>query len=551
MENTPNINETAEVDVLALLQKAEDEEAEAAVENPVADETPTEPELSPLEKAKLEKAQRGIGLEVDKATFDDGTKPKEFKDVTQSPETEAGVDDSIAEMEAMVKALEANPHITSLPENDVQARVDIVNQLVAAGEKIQNGETATVEMPDSVDNTEVAIQTPTPEVPEESPQGVVPVDTNANMASIIIDKTGLGANFDFSDEEMEKLTKASKIRLVEVESKELKSATFNRVGRDDSFLGRASKYELSSVVTPVTLPASRYRCRMRGMSFGEMSDIGLDPQNVTYDLLNKRFSVIFNNMIDTSVGKFETYEEFLKATSYMDFEMLVFGMLCSTLPEEDSITLTCARNNCGKEYDAKYSPRGLVRWDDCDERLLAAVNDVCDAANSPEKAEELFNTSAVHQVKSFEMPYSKIVIDFGAVSMWDFLHGVANIILDPEFEEKFKDNDKEVATLAAQTLTVVRAISIPTENGTYDLYTNPEDMFEILRKLNPQDFSIILNVMNQYASAYNVPFYIPNSKCPHCGFISKKVTIPIRQLVFTKLQMLGATEIDLTSAVII
>lgn len=552
--NEEKVQAAPAIDPLALLKTAQEEEAaatETAAEDPDAN-------LSPLERAKRAKAAGEKGLAIDKETFDDGTKPKVLKDHTQTPETEAGVENALAELDGMIKAAEANPNF-ELPEDPI-ARINAINKLSDAGEKIRNGEDAPELKNETSAETSGAqpygdasadTSPATPNVPEEAPVGAQEVATNSNIVSVIIDKTGLGgATVDFTDEEREKLTKATKIQLVEVEDKKLKSATFNKVGRDESFLGKINQYDLSTIVTPVTLPASRYRCRMRGMSFGEMSDIGLDPESITYDVLNKRFSVVYNNMVDTSVGKFETYEDFLKNTSYMDFEMLIFGMVCSTLPEDDSITLTCARASCKKEYEAHYSPRALIRWDDCDPRLLDAVSKICDVASDPEKAREYYNESSVHKVKAYEMPYSKVVIDFGALSMWDFLNGVANIMLDPQFDEKYKDSI-EAARLTAQSMTVVRAISVPKPDGTYDIYTSAEDIFEILRKLNPQDFSVVLQVLDQYARAYNVPFYIPNSKCPHCGYISKKVNIPIRDLVFTKLGMLGNTAIDLTSAVII
>lgn len=547
MEN-PNIIESTELDPMSLLKQAETEETATEAEATAPAET--EPELTPLERAKLEKEKRGLGVEIDKETFDDGSKPKVFKDVTQSPETEAGVEDALAEMDAMIAAAEANPGI-GIPDDPV-AKIELMNKLADEGRKIRNGEQSDpIKTPaETADVNETNIPE-NEESTEEAPDAIEPIiPADSSLVNIIIDKTGLGANFDFTDEERAKMTKASKIRIIEVEDKELKAATFNRVGREESFLSRVEKYDLCSVVTPITLPASRYRCRMRGMSFGEMSDIGLDPQTVTYDLLNKRFSVLYNNMIDTSVGKFATYEEFLKNTSYLDFEMIVFGMACSTLPEDDTITLTCQRSGCGKEYDANYSPRALIRWDECDERLLKAVSTVCDAANDPEKAKEVYDASAVHNVRSYKLPFSNIVVDFGVVSMWDFLHGVANIILDPDFEKKYPGS-LEVTQVAAQTLTVIRAISIPTENGEYDLYTKTEDIFEIVRKLSPQDFSVILNIFNEYTSAYFVPFTIRDSKCPHCGHVSKRVNIPIRQLVFMKLQTLGATEHDLINAVII
>ncbi len=553
--NENKVAETPAIDPMALLKTAQEQESVA--------EEPADPEesMTPLERAQAAKARGTKGMEIDKETFDDGTKPKVLKDHTQTPEIEAGVNDTLAELDAMIKVAEQNPDF-KLPE-DREAQLEAMNTLAAAADKVRNGEEVPkiaapgTELPSTGaqpygDGSQDPSAEPTPEVPESAPVDAEQVSTKSNMVSVVIDKTGLGGeNVDFTDEEREKLTKASRIQLVEVESKELKSAVFNKVGRDESFLGRVGKYDLSSIVTPVTLPASRYRCRMRGMSFGEMSDIGLDPETLTYDVLNKRFSVLFNNMVDTSIGgKFATYEEFLKNTSYMDFEMLIFGMVCSTLPEDDSITLTCARASCKKEYEAKYSPRALIRWDDCDPRLLEAVSKICDVSNDPVKAREYYNESSVHKVKAYEMPYSKVVIDFGAVSMWDFLNGTASIILDPEFNEKYKDS-LQAATVAAQCMSVVRAISVPTGDGKYDTFTAAEDVFEILRSLNPQDFNVVLNVLNQYATAYSVPFYIPNSKCPHCGYISKKVNIPIRELVFTKFQMLGSTAIDLTSAVII
>ena len=95
------------------------------------------------------------------------------------------------------------------------------------------------------------------------------------MVQIIIDKTGLGIDMNFTEEEKKKIELATTLRVTEVEDETLKTIDIER--SDVSFLDMINdeNYQEELILTPMTFPCSRFKAQMAGLTFGELGDIAL------------------------------------------------------------------------------------------------------------------------------------------------------------------------------------------------------------------------------------------------------------------------------------
>lgn len=542
------------IDVMGLIQNAEKEtDEDNTTENPTEPaEVKEEEAKTPLQLLKEEK-ERNRGMVVNKDEFDDGT-PKPLKDHTQSPETEQGVADALTEMDEMIKVLEKNP-IKGEAITDRQDQMDIINKVSDIAKNNPDAE--------NVDIRKEALGKSAPETDDanveyagedeeeddyEGPSEPM-TESKAKLINILIDKTGFGQNIVLSDEEKAKVEMATKIKITEVDTKSIESVSYKRHD-DGSYNSVTRAYQIASVSTPITLPASRFTARMKGLSFGEMGDIAVNPEHITYEQLNKKLSVIYHNMINPSIGEFKSYDDFLRNIAYVDIEMCMFGLACSTLPENDTITLRCTRRNCNKEYDVTYSPRSLIQFEDMSEAALKAIDDIT-SAQSPEEVAAEHEKSSLVTLKAIRLPASGFIIEIGLASAYDFLHGISALVLGDGLKKVFPDDVNGMKAVLTSFLTFTRSVSIPNDDGSYDKFTGPEDIVRALYDLKQDDIMILVALAKKYNDAYTIPFAITNVKCPHCGAETKKVPLDIASLVFTKYQTLGNTEIDLDAIVVI
>ena len=498
---------------------------------------------SPLEQMIEQKEKQPKGMIVNNSDVTvDG--PKVLKGADENDETVAGVNETINELDGMISALENNT-LTSKPKNPMEtvALMDQLSYMAANGVKdtVIDPNKGTIEAKTKVD-------TPKDETSAED-KGEEPVEIptedkkKEDVVNILIDKTGLGANFNFTDEKREKIQRASTLRVTEVHNLELPTNYAKK--EDKSFNQLISQHIITSSQTPVVFPASKYKGQLKGLSFGELNDIALDNETTTVDRINKKFSIIYNNLINTSIGKFESYEDFLKNTAFTDIDMFTFGLICSTFPEDDSLALNCRVEGCGKEFNVNYSPRNLIRFKRMNDTALNSMQKILDA-ETPEEAKALHETSSVKRIKEIQLPHSKYILGIGLASAYDYLHGVASIMLNGDkWKQDHPDDVNGTKYATATFLTFVRYVIVP-GGGEYYKFTDNNDIIEALYALPPEESAILFAMLEKFTAPYSPVFGLEDVTCPHCGAKSAFIPIDINDMVFLKSRMLGATSVDLT-----
>ena len=359
---------------------------------------------------------------------------------------------------------------------------------------------------------------------------------------VIIDKTGLGTDFIFTDEEKKKITDAETIRVNEV--KVLDLATIKSKRSDKSFQDVIKKYDVRGSRTTICFPASGFKAQMKGLTYGEYADVALSMENVTFDQYYKRLSIIYNKMINISTGPFKDFEDFLKHFAYTDIPLAVYAMFVSTEAEEQEIALHCGNEDCDKTFNWTYNTRSILRLERCADNFLAKMQELASA--SAMDYDKIRSNSAVENSKVIELPDSKFVVEMGIASAYDFLYNFIPLMNEKTFKEAFGDDLNQVYMDNVLLLTTVRSVYIPNEDGTYIECTGYKDILDALYNISPTEIQILAAYTGKLQSKYEVTFSFGNVTCPHCKNVTKNLDINVDDLVFQTYQRLMSTEIDLT-----
>lgn len=555
LQNGGEIKRDENMDLLSLLNDKPEED------DGIGDDTTIE--LSPLDKAKQEKAKRQSGLIVDnKDLYKENEPLRQLSDSDERRDDIANYAKSLDDLSDL-----ASKYVYPKPKNQledaqlmmalseiaetgsIQTHNAFTNQIKLKSEVVKDEASNSNDQEKDVENKNDTRPSFQPEEEHER--------TLQETVNILIDKTGLGGNIVFTDEEKKKIKNSSVINITEVSEEKLKTIKYIKPASTNAFADQIEAYQLSCASTPICFPASRFRAQMGGLSYGELGDISLDPDSITFDQVKKRLSVVYNKMHNTNVDKFTSFDDFLKKFAYIDLNMAIYGLVVSTFPEEDSIELTCGNKDCPKAamdsegnlikatFSHKYSPRSLIEFDRCGKNFLKYTEEVADCR--PSEYNNLFKSSSVQSYKAIELPDSKFVVEVGIASAYDYLYQVLDVVVTDEEKAKelFGDDVNGVMQLNLALLSIVRSVSIPDKDGQFTKFTSGIDIVKALYNIRPREIKLLLSILGDTTDSYASSFAFHDVKCPHCGKLTKRVPVDIDKLVFTEYQQLMTSEINI------
>lgn len=551
-EATPSINRDTTMDIASLIKSAKKEESAPTVTSPItAPAGDTEEAVhhkTKLQQMKEAQASQPKGLVVNTADLNHDEN-QQLKNKT-ADDALSDADKYLADMDAQMEV--AKKINFPRPENPQQmvGIMDALDRATKNPDILKTGEAPAEDAPaeQSAENTqenstEASESDKTEETPDapEKTEAEKKEELKKQVINILIDKTGMGADFHFDEDEKKKMTVADEIRVTEVKDVDLATITVKKP--EKSFVDTVNEYQLSSSRVPVVFPASRFRAYMTGLTYGEMADIAFTHETIDYDKASKQLSIIYNKMVNPSCGKFDSYEDFLKKFSYMDIQIALYGIVIATYPEVDEIGMSCNNKACGQSFSHKFAPRSLIQFDLCDQPLLDAMNEVINCPAGKEK--ELMENSPTLKHKRVRMPDSGLIVEVGFASAYEYLYNVVKF----EDKEKFKDDHPNdlygVMQSNSNLLGAIRALYVPNEDGSYTMFDKGEDMIQILYSIKPDEIRLIAAVLDKYASGYTPVFALKNVKCPHCGSLTELVPIDnLADLVFQKYLRLLNTSLD-------
>lgn len=380
----------------------------------------------------------------------------------------------------------------------------------------------------------------------EDPNYMTPDDAakayKGGIVKILIDKTGIGANIHFDEEEKKVISTSNEIQLIEVEERDLLTIDVIRPESDGkSFMQTIEANTESLSRTPMIFPNSGFEASMTGLNWGEYADVALNPDYepnegyndiINFDKLYKRYSIIYNNMKNISVGPFKDFEDFLKKFAHDDLQLALYGILVATQPEQDSLYLNCGR--CGKRFLYNYSPRTVIDMDTPAAEAIEKMNEITGAG--PDMKLKLFKESRVNKFKRVQLPRSKYLIDIGATSAYDFLYQVLPVKRDIVLEAWRHPNHELPITdprrVIPDILLGVRAAHVPAPGGRYYSATSGRDIADVIMALPNEDANVLSAAIQAYRKQYIFDYTLKEVVCTHCGHEENNIYLTPEHLVF-------------------
>lgn len=352
-------------------------------------------------------------------------------------------------------------------------------------------------------------------------------------AVVVIDKTGMGQVINFTDEERAKLQKVKSIKLKEVETIELQSIKTKKakVGVADKILQKRNSVRNTTVV----LPISGLTMVMKGCSTFELMGL-ITGDNVNVMTLVSKWTLIHSKIESTSIGKMD-FNTFLNNVASMEYDILVYGILCATFPDEDVFPLTCPM--CKTEIEHKYEMRSLLRAEEMSEKLKEKVKEVADASFTENMAKECFDNSILNSEKTIKLPDSEFICTLGVQNAYSFIYDSVNAI--DQLDQKY--NQATILTSAIPRIYVPN----PDDDGeSYLEIDDTEDKIKLVYSLNAKDISILSNKIGELTDGLQFTFGLMDINCTNakCKHHVNSIEVELDTILFHKYQQAMSTTID-------
>lgn len=392
------------------------------------------------------------------------------------------------------------------------------------------------------------------EVKEEAPK-----DPSINVNVYNSDNTPVTVNIDGKIVEDIKKERVIDVYVKEVSEKELRASKVIENCKIENII---KPYDPGLSDVPVTLPVSGYRAVLRPMGWFELVTYVQPTARTAADAILKQWSIIYKHIKWTSIGEFESFEDFLDKTKYVDQEFLMWAILVSTASEKETITIGCGDKDCENTHTMSYNPRSIIK---IDEKNVPSYYKAVDNAAPGQEAIEVYQNKAVTH-RMFRLPKSNILVEFDSPSVSEFIN-VKYARMRTVFEQYYpEDNfDKILPQLMEMlnsgkitdtgfALKIAAAIGISAVslnvNGTDYRYTEwPSIERVLMESLDYEDsYLLFTQLFPEYAIFKSpVSFVLDGFKCEKCG--RDNTNLPITsiagQLLFSLSQRYENTKINL------
>lgn len=419
------------------------------------------------------------------------------------------------------------------------------------------------------------------QVPDEEP-GVIKGD-DAEV-KVVIDKSQVG-QIAWSEEEAAKIRKA---RTIELNIRESKPIDFGEISAvPDNLVDMVlEQYQRKTNDVTAALPASKYRCCFRGLSYPEVLDLTNSIELNSIDGERKKWSLCFEHMYNQSIGPWEEYilykdpvngmevrcgvneeipegvkdddvhyvsklEDFMRKTSYLDLEFMLWKILCATAMDKEIITIDCkAIHNgevCGKTYDWIYSPQDLLVTDSINGAVLEDMKTAAEAGTM-EDALRVYKTAPVAANNTVELSTSRWTLLYGHASGYEYVEHIYSMVNDLRNQMRDKNNgDPTLATttMVAAALTAIKAILVPGPQGGYRYISGADNIIKAIRKMDEVDWQTTSQLVEMMVTPYQFDYSLRDIVCPQCKNKSSIRITSMLDLLFIVAQSLGNVQVEL------
>lgn len=294
---------------------------------------------------------------------------------------------------------------------------------------------------------------------------------------------------------------------------------------------RIAKKKVTSEAVEVPMLNSGYVAVVKGCGSLEMATILPNVRDMEWEDYAKLYNFCYKQLVSTSIGMM-SFRDFQIKTSPYDLDAMVHAILRASLPDENGITLTCGGDNCGKDYDIKYSLSGLTDWDSVTQEIIQRIDELINAKKSIEDAKAIQEKSPVMLEKYVDVGDGRTVVIKSP-------NGPMIIErTDADMMQRVADNTSPITAIFLLNIKSI-FVDMPDEEGelqTYEL-TDLEVIANELQTFSDTQLEIIKDEMQSIKvyDQYTYSFKGENGHdivCPHCGYRNKTVPCKVQQLVF-------------------
>lgn len=376
----------------------------------------------------------------------------------------------------------------------------------------------------------------------ERPSDNRKVNTNEEV-TVLIDKLGLG-ELVFTEDEKKRISRSKKIKLVEVTNKELQHVKILKKYDKDKqkeFIQRSFNKSLS----PVLALASGYTAKMKNVSAIESIQMIQRPGQDSGATMIEKWSLIYSKLTDFSCGQFESFDDFIAHTAYSDYNNFLFAILCSSYPEEDSVSFTCDRENCGKRFEIKYKNKDLIRTENITEEQAERIKNLVSASSNGNitDGKEYMLNSPVNGIERFLLEDNGFIVDIYIPSVKEQCEKIL-----PSINRDLANENKRGIVLLAHNIHTILIPAEYEENGeTVEGYVpvdDFEDIVDILGQMNEKELAIISNRITKLLTPFTINYGIKEIICPHCKHNYGELPTPLDDLLFQRVQARMTTELE-------
>lgn len=334
---------------------------------------------------------------------------------------------------------------------------------------------------------------------------------------------------------------------------------------------------------PVTLIRSAYRAVLRPMNWFDYLKTAAPKSGNPTDALMQRWTNIYEHIISTSVGMFESLDDFLDKTKWEDMELFEWALFVATSCDTEMISYTC--NNkigtklvekrdkdgdiiygadskpvmveedvlCKHKVNHEYDPRSIIKLDE--KFLPKYYTDVHEAAVG-EDAEKLWK-EVIGTKQQLTLPDSKYIIEISHASAKEYITKKIPTIfqLCKDYNIPFNDYEKQmmrhpVASLYLMCSLFIDKIIIRKNEVDYE-FSDWEKIRKIVDTLTNDDIQVIMYVFEKRYEETPVSFQFSNLECPSCHDVIE--SLPVDDLFelmgFNLSRRLQNTEVNLIDIV--
>ena len=588
------------VDVEDIFKKTEPEaKATAPVEQPVKAEQPAEPAKqsevwapdADLIADMPELNRTEMGVEIDPDTYD------------KIPEIINGADEEVknnganevAEIDAKTRNIEeakARHHISKLTIPPGQWQVNIM--LAASAEDHDVAQQKLDEIFDTIEKSypQWIIERTEGYVapPEESAVFTNDPDLDLNEDSdrlkVVIDKRQV-SDFAWSEEEIEKIKKARIVELNIVDGKDIDFGSITDV--DDNAVDTVlSKFKRVTHDVTGVLPASKYRATFSGLSYPESIDLITAGELNTFDSKMKMLTLAFNHIHNQSIGPWEEYREyydpntgklvkigiydklpdgidpkttfvvtkfmdFMRKTSYLDLDFIIWKILCASSLESELITITCraTKDNgqpCNKSYDWIYKPAHLLNTESINQGVLDDMKEAGEAGTA-EDIQKAYKSSMVAGNNYVVLNSCGLYLVYGHANAFEYMNDMFSRIeenLKAATAENASDPSIVTRAMIYTAVPVIKGFLVPQENGGFKRIVGVDNIIKVLETLDEIDWGTVTEIHNLVTKPYEFEYVMKDVVCPECHNKSDIRLSGVDRLLFIRAQTLRSVQVKLT-----